>query len=339
MSNPFSFGKKLSQKVVLSGRFPKDWTDEQCKAQFLKDLVVTQKEVDEIANIVQHLPSVNGATPLANPVWLGHRKGRLTGSTFGAAAGHNKYKSPKGLLKDLLWRTFKGNRATRWGTDHEPVACDAYMQFKKKQLAPQLRAALRKEYAGIFVDNIVSMLLDVYAGEDIFHVDFPGLMVVKDHPWVGTSPDGIVYELGVKGLLEIKCPFRKTLYGKIPPYYFDQIQGIMGFQRLPWCDFAVWTPDELEVVRYPFDKEYFEGTLRPALETFYMKEYLPRLIKKERGLLKFGEINEVVELDIDIGTKKRKRKPVQMKLPFSFAKAKKKANPVSVSSLPFSFTK
>ena len=66
--------------------------------------------------------------------WLDARRNRLTGSNFGAAAGHNKWKSPEGLAHDMLYATFKGNDATRWGTAHEPVACDEYIIARKAQL-------------------------------------------------------------------------------------------------------------------------------------------------------------------------------------------------------------
>jgi hypothetical protein len=66
--------------------------------------------------------------------WLDARRNRLTGSNFGAAAGHNKWKSPEGLAHDMLYATFKGNDATRWGTAHEPVACDEYIIAQRAKM-------------------------------------------------------------------------------------------------------------------------------------------------------------------------------------------------------------
>jgi YqaJ-like viral recombinase domain len=54
--------------------------------------------------------------------WLDARKYRLTASNFGAAAGHNRFRSPEELVQDMLYGEFKGNDATRWGSEKESVA-------------------------------------------------------------------------------------------------------------------------------------------------------------------------------------------------------------------------
>lgn len=38
-----------------------------------------------------------------------------------------RYKTPRQLVHDMLYGTFEGNDATRWGNTHEQVACDEYM--------------------------------------------------------------------------------------------------------------------------------------------------------------------------------------------------------------------
>ena len=119
---------------------------------------------------------------------------------------------------------------------------------------------------------------------------------------MGNSPDGIVeltYASGKKetGLLEIKCPFRKTFYADtVPPHYMAQIQGTMGNLSLPWCDFVVWTPSKTQITRVPFDPEYWSVLLLPNLTDFYFNQYVPAAVNKENGLLEEG----VVELTLDI---------------------------------------
>jgi hypothetical protein len=54
--------------------------------------------------------------------WMDARKYRLTASNFGAAAGHNRFRSPEELVQDMLYGEFKGNDATRWGSEKETVA-------------------------------------------------------------------------------------------------------------------------------------------------------------------------------------------------------------------------
>lgn len=218
--------------------------------------------------------------PQREDPWKRARKGRLTGSVFGAAVGHNPYQTTNKLLKELLWSEFKGNAATEYGTEMEQVANKLYEEFKRKQ-----RAALKMSTNG-------------------FRVEYPGLMLSIEHPFLATSPDGIVYEDGHRGLLEIKAPFgfngnKKVFYNGIPPYYFDQIQGIMGLHGLEWCDFVTFTPLRISIERFAFDQVYFFSFLLPQLRNFYIHKYMPALVHQEKGLLKQGEINPVVEVKVD----------------------------------------
>ena len=118
--------------------------------------------------------------------WLRARKHRITGSKFGTAAGHCKYQSPAGCVREMLWNTFKGNdgncsscvskprtyseaiAATAWGTAKEPVAIEAYTQFLRNK---------RKSEGFENVDGHV-------------FVEESGLTIRKSKPWIGASPDG-----------------------------------------------------------------------------------------------------------------------------------------------------
>lgn len=89
-----------------------------------------------------------------------------------------------------------------------------------------------------------------------------GLHVHPDYPFLAVSPDQLVLENGVEGLLEVKCPFSKI--GMTPEEaclgidfccelrdgavclkknhsYFFQVQGQMAVTGHQWCDFVVWT--------------------------------------------------------------------------------------------------
>lgn len=173
--------------------------------------------------------------------WLNARKNRLTGSNFGAAVGHNKWKSPAALAHDMLYGTFKGNDATRWGNDHEDLACQEYCLARRSQL--------ERENA---------------ESEVKFAVTHSGLNPHPTMNWLAVSPDGHVKENGVDGLLEIKCPYSQRIYPEIPPYYMDQIQGGMGVLELPWADFCVWTPHSMQIQRVHFDRRYWEDRLKPG---------------------------------------------------------------------------
>lgn len=197
--------------------------------------------------------------------WLQARVYRLTASRFGAARRHCQYTSPKQLLKDLLWNEFKGNVATAYGEEYEEVALAIYEKCKAKSGKPVT-------------------------------VTRPGLIVSLEHPWIGVSVDGLVRDDSENegrrnGGLEIKCPFGKQLYSFIPSQYYDQIQGAMGILGLPWWDFVVYAPHHIQIRRYDFDATYYNTELFPRLEEFYMREYLPRIVLQQQGLLNHGQID------------------------------------------------
>ncbi|KAK7888641.1 hypothetical protein WMY93_024201 [Mugilogobius chulae] len=70
-----------------------------------------------------------------------------------------------------------------------------------------------------------------------------GFVIHPDAPWLGTSPDGVVFdplESPPFGLLEIKCP---------------NVQGQLLLTGLDWCDFVVLAEDDLLVQRIYKDAE------------------------------------------------------------------------------------
>lgn len=243
------------------------------KAEWMAQLNVSEDRVAVISSYVQ-----------GTPEWLASRVGRLTASNFGAAAGMNKYSSPRSLLKQMLWGEFKGNAATRWGSAHEDTARQEYLVVKRDEM-------------GLSRDGCADLLQSV-------DVEEVGLVINPQRPWMGNSPDGIVvltYESGKveRGLLEIKCPYKKEFYAPdpVPPHYYAQIQGTMGNLSLPWCDFVVWTPTGLQVTRVDFDSTFWDTKLLPALTTFYHDMYVPLALAKENGVLDEGCVDMVIEIE------------------------------------------
>lgn len=223
--------------------------------QFLDTLAVTEEDVERIMRYEQRTPE-----------WHEARKGRMTGSICGAVVGHNFFKKPTEVLKDLLWNSFTGNEATKWGTDHEAIA------------------AVR------------------YENHTDYVVDYPGLVINRHKPWIAYSPDGVVKcapKSDSKGdssgeservLLEIKCPFKKKVYGRIPKYYFDQIQYGAHLMQCPVIDFFVWTPTICKLERFAYEPGYCEEFLIPTVERFYFRRFLPLYLLQQRGLLAEGSI-------------------------------------------------
>jgi len=250
------------RKTPVSSNEPKVSRDDVIKA-----LNLTKQQSDDIARI-----------PQGTDAWLAARKNRLTASNFGAAIGMNRYSSPTNLLRSLLWNTFKGNTATRWGNDHEKVALDAYVAKMRADIAMG-----NSPYTSIEIEET-------------------GLFVNPDHPWLGSSPDGVVHVTTKDGeshkfLLEIKCPFKKSFYSPpVPSHYNCQIQGVMANMSLPYCDFVVWIPGDMQITRVEFDTEFWNQTLLPGLKTFYSNRYLPALVAKANGLLEHGDTEIVWDL-------------------------------------------
>lgn len=238
------------------------------KEEWMAQLEVTPEKALEIRGYEQ-----------GTPEWLQSRVGRITSSNFGAAIGTNKYTSPRALVKQMLWGEFKGNAATRWGSENEDVARDEYIQVIKNQIAEGAFAGADDPLVDIAVEEC-------------------GLVINPERPWMGNSPDGLItmtYASGKTevGLLEIKCPYRKEFYAPdpVPSYYFAQVQGTMGNMRLPWCDFVVWTPTGIQITRVPFDTAFWDTTLLPGVTRFYFDQYLPLALHKENGRLQPGTLD------------------------------------------------
>ena len=222
------------------------------------EFAITPAEALQVAQYTQRSAS-----------WLRARKWRLSGSNFAAAAGHNPYMSREALVREMLWGSFKGNDATQWGTEKEPVARDMYL-WAMRQVHPELS------------------------------IDEVGFQVCPEVPFLGVSPDGIctVWDKTngkmTRYLLEIKCPYRwkrdKFYDDTVPTYYWDQLQGSMGLLGLPYCHFVVWTPVAMQVTLVHFDTNYWRDTLKPALLEFYLKLFYPTLCAWRDGKLTPPEI-------------------------------------------------
>lgn len=165
--------------------------------------------------------------------WFKDREGKLTASSFAAAAGLGPGSRQQAWRRFFGLETFEGNAATDWGTDNEPKAI---AEYTARHLAK---------------------------GVDTHLVGF------VPHPtmaWLGCSPDLLV---GDQGLAEIKCPMSQELYGDIPPYYMAQIQGQLEVTQREWCDFVVWTPSVVSVQRVMRSQSYWQW-LHVRLAEFWM---------------------------------------------------------------------
>lgn len=181
-----------------------------------------------------------------SPEWFFARKGVLTASNAGSAAGlEGAYMS-----RSALWRALNGEERPvtppmMYGTEHEEDA----------RYAGEVALGLVSWPCGFFIDD--------------------------SDGWLGASPDGIFDGIG---LHEIKCRPERP-YEAISPQHFAQIQMQLAVCGCGRCYFQSWTPDEQRIWIVPFDKRYWEW-LKPLLQEFWgfvtKGEEPPRLPKKRR---------------------------------------------------------
>jgi putative phage-type endonuclease len=178
--------------------------------------------------------------PQRSPEWFKARKGRVTGSNWGAVLGVNPYRTPENVLRSMVREyhgaesEFTGNVATEWGTAMEETATFAFEMRENKTVTEV------------------------------------GFYPYKD--FAGASPDGEVSQFH---LIEIKCPWfirndKPPVFKTIAqqPYYHAQMQAEMLCTGKQYCYFYQWTPhgDSLEVV--DFDLNWISENL-PKIKSFH----------------------------------------------------------------------
>jgi hypothetical protein len=208
-------------------------------------------------------------------LWGAQRKLRITASMVGPIARRRPKISTVPLIRRMLYGTFGGNQYTRHGLKEEHNAIldyEAYMRTNK--------------------DNV--------------KVKPSGLVVDVHHPWLGASPDGLVYQQEqCVGLVEVKNVLKnknltfheaaKTknfclsvkdgeLHLKMSHDYFYQCQAQMAVTGLPWVDIVIRSqhPHQLHVERITRDEPWWNG-IAPKLEAFYRKALLPELASPREG--------------------------------------------------------
>ena len=209
---------------------------------------LTAARRDEIMTYPQHF--ANGDT---NPLWLSARENLATGSRLAAMIGWSPFGNEESTLMDMLWRKFKGNVATRWGTEHESDAQNATEAYYQSLNGFPNPACVHEIQVSAVVKEV-------------------GLVRSIAFPFAGMSPDGILIRefkdtrtcaIRVqRQLLEFKCPYKRRdlndywpafdLYDKarvphvpgspvnslqqpVPQYYYTQLMWgglIMGHHTL-----------------------------------------------------------------------------------------------------------
>ena len=210
--------------------------------------------------------------------WHKRHAGRITASNFGRVCKCTWFKSRdlaniRNLLHDLTNpSTFRTNPPApiKWGNDCEPVAVASYIEIKCRQ-----RSNVHVSECGLFLHPVYKIL--------------------------GATPDRLVNDpnsLPSEGLLEVKCPWKHChctvkdacmdpsfcceLQCGIPclkssHVYYYQIQGQLAITRQSWCDFVVYTTQDLHVERIFFNREFWSFVEGKLIE-FYIACVLPQLV-------------------------------------------------------------
>lgn len=198
--------------------------------------------------------------------WKNARRLRITASTCYQLYTY-KGSNWTQLLERIMFSTFGGNRATRFGQEQED---------RSRQC------------------------LQATTGADIRRC---GLIIPPLMPWLGCSPDGVIIDKNTLHLLEIKCPMLKegqtvmaAIEEKRLPYlykhgenmllkerhaYYAQVQLSMEIMDIDACEFCVFEKESSTNVRVKVPRNRdFGAALVSRLTYVYFSHVLPFLKSK-----------------------------------------------------------
>ena len=204
-----------------------------------------------------------------NKVWYQQRAGRITASNLKSACKTNTAKPAKSLAKSICYPEAHkfSTPSTRWGPEHKGRARKAY------------QIAINQFHESLIISD-------------------SGLNIDPRWPYLGASPDGIVYcKCCGRGACEIKCPYayrnskiaeaadqknfclKKDEFGKVyldkSHAYYYQVQAQIFICGVEYCDFVVWTTRDLSCKEFlqtkSFGKMHSLLPLSSLVSTFYLK--------------------------------------------------------------------
>ncbi|XP_064460237.1 uncharacterized protein LOC135386925 [Ornithodoros turicata] len=201
-----------------------------------------------------------------SPTWHEERRHRLTSSQFGTVLIRKEW-SLKGLENLTRQRDLSKVAAVKYGISNEPVAAQRYKEVLHN----------------MGHDAVISSC---------------GLLVSPSCPWLGASPDRIVFDPveDSYGVVEIKCPYslRDQQACNLPGLnfccevdengpklkrdhqYYAQLIGQMAISGLSWGDFVVYSKDFILIERVKFSQSEW-STMKETLDYFYFDTLLPYL--------------------------------------------------------------
>ncbi len=189
--------------------------------------------------------------------WFKLKAGMISGTRFSKVMAGDSTATYKDLITDLAGEIITG--------EVEETYTNAVME-RGIQLEPEARA-LYSELIG-----------------EVREAGFCLMDGMEE--WIGVSPDGLTD----KGIIEIKCPIRKTHLNyieanKLPSVYKWQCHGNMMATGAEYCDFMSYYPDMKPfIIRVEPDKEMQDELMseihktiklvKVKIETYNQYEYL-----------------------------------------------------------------
>lgn len=189
--------------------------------------------------------------------WYKLKAGMISGTRFSKVMAGDSTATYKDLITDLAGEIITG--------EVEETYTNAVME-RGKELEPQARA-LYTELIG-----------------EVREAGF--CLMDGQEDWIGVSPDGLTD----KGIIEIKCPIRKTHLNyietdKLPSVYKWQVHGNMMATGAKYCDFMSYYPKlKPFIIRVEPDKEMQAklmveiektiGLVKAKIEVYNKYEYL-----------------------------------------------------------------
>ena len=238
---------------------------EELKSSFYQiNVVITQEQAQQIEEETRDQAD--------NENWKYERRKRITASNAGEIAKMKKTTKRSTKVRNLLYTTFRGNAATRYGTAMEEIARNQYITYQRRNGHPDLE-----------VNNC-------------------GLIISKRNNWLAATPDGLVEDPSdtshQSGLVEIKNPYSfrdkglheackassfclevdkdTQLHLKHRHNFYFQVQCQLYCSDKEWCDFVVRTDVDMHIERIHRDRKWW-GPQLGKLRIFYFTSLLPEL--------------------------------------------------------------
>ena len=210
-----------------------------------------------------------------NNQWYYHRVGRIS-SSRSHQIGHIRDATDHGPILDTIFGCT--NSSSPAPVPAPPVQTAAMSHGQKIENLARREYTQEKKKKGTPVSVVAT-----------------GLFISTEHPWLATSPDGLVSDDSASdrfGVREIKCPFSSkpvealaassmsfclratggVMSLKVSHPYYTQVQHHMAVVEQSWCDFVVFT------VTVPAHTHSLAVVRGPRCQSFWTEHFIMKRI-------------------------------------------------------------